>query len=84
MALEAFDYQTLLRALNQSAKHLKIFEYYRASPLSEAVEKNPENLEESVDQFLWNNTSLCNWSYVLRTLELKAKTAGVRKGKVEL
>ena len=35
-ALEACDYQTSLRALNQLAKHLKIFEYYHASPLLEA------------------------------------------------
>ena len=55
-ALESCDYQTTLRALNQLAKHLKIFEHYRASPLLEAIEKNPENLEELVDQFLWINT----------------------------
>ena len=75
-ALETFDYQTSLRALNQLAKHLKIFEHYHASPLLEALEKNPDNLEELVDQFLWINTSLGNWSYVLRALDLKLKLAG--------
>ncbi len=75
-ALETFDYQTSLRALNQLAKHLKIFEHYHASPLLEALEKNLEDLEELVDQFLWINTSLGNWPYVLRALDLKLKLAG--------
>ena len=44
-ALEACDYQTSLRALNQLARHLKIFEHYHASPLLEAIEKDPNNLE---------------------------------------
>ena len=74
-ALEACDYQTSLRALNQLAKHLKIFEHYHAAPLLDAIEKNPEELEELVDQFLWINTSLGNWSYVLRALKLKVKLA---------
>ena len=78
-ALEACDYQTSLRALNQLAKHLKIFEHYHAAPLLEAIEKNPNNLEELVDQFLWINTSLGNWSYVLRALEMKVKLAGKEK-----
>ena len=75
-ALAAFDYKTSLRALNQLAKHLKIFEHYHAAPLLEALEKDPDNLEELVEQFLWINTSLGNWSYVLRALELKVKLAG--------
>ena len=44
------------------------------------MKKNPDNLEELVDQFLWINTSLGNWSYVLRALELKVKLAGKEKG----
>ena len=75
-ALEACDYQTSLRALNQLVKHLRIFEHYHATPLLEALEKDLGNLEELVDQFLWINTSLGNWSYVLRALELKVKLAG--------
>ena len=78
-ALEVCDYQTSLRALNQLAKHLKIFEHYHAAPLFEALEKNPDDLEELVDQFVWINTSLGNWSYVLRALELKVKLAGEKK-----
>ena len=78
-ALAACDYQTSLRALNQLAKHLKIFEHYNAVPLLEALEKDPGNLEELVDQFLWINMSLGNWSYVLRALELKVKLAGKEK-----
>ena len=81
-ALEACDYQTSLRALNQLAKHLKIFEHYHATPLLEAIEKNPEDLEVLVDQFLWINTSLGNWSYVLRALELKVRLAGKDKGEL--
>ena len=81
-ALEACDYQTSLRALNQLVKHLKIFEHYHATPLLEAIEKNPDGLEELVDQFLWINTSLGNWSYVLRALELKVKLAGKEKGEL--
>ncbi|MBT6727290.1 MAG: hypothetical protein HOA75_11125 [Deltaproteobacteria bacterium] len=45
----------------------------------EAFEKDPDNLNELVDQFLWINTSLGNWSYVLRALELKVKLAGEEK-----
>ena len=56
----ACDYQTSLRALNELAKHLKIFEHYPASPLLEAIEKNPDDLEELVDQLLWINASLGN------------------------
>ena len=59
-ALEACDYQTSLRALNQLAKHLKILEHYHAAPLLEAIEMNPDGLEELVEQFLWINTSLGN------------------------
>ena len=59
-ALEACDYQTSLRALNQLVKHLRIFEHYHAAPLLEALEKDSGNLEELVDQFLWINTSLGN------------------------
>ena len=70
-----------MRALNQLAKHLKIFEHYHASPLVEAIEKNLEDLEELVDQFLWINSSLGNWSYVLSVLELKVKLAMKEKGK---
>ena len=81
-ALEACDYRTSLRALNQLVKHLKIFEHYHAAPLLEAIEKNPDDLEELVDQFLWINTSLGNWSYVLRALELKVKLAGKEKGEL--
>ena len=80
--MSACDYQTSLRALNQLAKHLKIFEHYHASPLLEAIEKNPDNLEDLVDQFVWINTSLGNWSYVLRALELKVKLAGKEKGEL--
>ena len=43
------------------------------------IEKNPDDLEELVDQFLWINRSLGNWSYVLRALELKVKLAGKEK-----
>ena len=80
--LEACGYQTSLRALNQLVKHLKIFENYHAAPLLEAIEKNPDDLEELVDQFLWINTSLGNWSYVLRALELKVKLVGKEKGEL--
>jgi hypothetical protein len=81
-ALEACDYQTSLRALNQLVKHLRIFEHYHAAPLLEALEKDSGNLEELVDQFLWINTSLGNWSYVLRALELKVKLVGKEKGEL--
>ena len=81
-ALAACDYQTSLRALNQLAKHLRIFEHNHAAPLLEAIENGPENLEELVDRFLWINTSLGNWSYVLRALELKVKLVGKEKGEL--
>ena len=48
----------------------------------EAIEQDPDNLEKLVDQFLWINTSLGNWSYVLRALELKVKLAGKNKGEL--
>ena len=77
--LDACDYQTSLRALNQLVKHLRIFEHYHAAPLLDAIEKGPDNLDELIDQFLWINTSLGNWSYVLRALEWKVKLAGEKK-----
>ena len=81
-ALDACDYQTSLRALNQLVKHLRIFEHYHATPLLEAIEKGPDNLDELIDQFLWINTSLGNWSYVLRALESRVKLAGKYKGEL--
>ena len=48
-ALKADDYQTSPRALNQLAKHLKIFEHYRGIPLLEAIEKDPDHREDLVD-----------------------------------
>lgn len=45
----------------------------------EAIKKNPENLEVLVDQFLWINTSLGNWSYVLLALESEVKLVGKEK-----
>ena len=78
-ALVAFDYQTSLKTPNQLTKHLKIFEHYHATLLLDAIEQDPDNLEKLVDQFLWINTSLDNWSYVLRALELKVKLTGEKK-----
>ncbi len=75
-AFNASDCNTSLRALNQLVKHLKIFEHYHAVPLLEELEKNPDNLEELLNQFMWLNASLGNWSYVLRALELKVKLVG--------
>ena len=82
-ALAACEYQTSLRALNQLAKHLRIFEHNHAAPLLDVIENNPDNLEDSVDQFLWINTSLGNWSYVLRALELKVKLAEKEMGELK-
>ena len=72
-------FQVLLEENYHPAFDLKIFEHDHIFPLPEAVEKNPNNLEKLVDQFLWINTSLGNWSYVLRALELKMKRAGEEK-----
>ncbi len=65
--------------MNQLAKYLKIFEHYHASPLFEGIKKSPEDIEVLVKQFLWINTSMGNWSYVLRALELKVKLAREEK-----
>ena len=78
-ALEAKDFETALQALNQLCQRLRIFERHQALPLLEIMEQDPDNLEELVDQFLWINTSLGNWSYVLRALEMKVKLAGKEK-----
>ena len=72
-------FKVLLKGNNLPAFDLKIFKHYRAAPLRESMEKNLEDLEELVDQFLWINTSLGNWSYVLRALELRMKRAGEEK-----
>jgi hypothetical protein len=81
--LDACDYQTSLRALNQLVKHLRIFEHYHAAPLLDAIEKGPDNLDELIDQFLWINTSLGNWSYILWALEWKMKLAGEKKEELD-
>ena len=78
-ALQACNYQTSLRALNQLVKHLKTFEHYHAAPLLDAIEKNPDILEELIDQFLQINAPLDNCSCVLRDLELEVKLAGKEK-----
>ena len=68
--LKAYDYQTPLNLLNQLVKHLRIIGHHHAKPLSELIEKVLEDFEELVDQFLCIKTSLGNWSYVFRALEL--------------
>ena len=69
--------------MNQLAQHLKIFEHYYATPLLEAIEKDIDDREDLVDQFLWINTSLGNWSYVLRALEWKVKLVGNEKKELD-
>ena len=80
MVVTVKGFKILLEGNNLPVFALKIFEHYHASPLLEAIEKNPEDLEVLVKQFLWINTSMGNWSYVLRALELKVKLAGKEKG----
>ena len=82
MVVTVKRFKVLLEGNNLPAFDLKIFKHYRAAPLLESMEKNLEDLEELVDQFLWINTSLGNWSYVLRALELKVKLAGKEKGEL--
>ena len=79
MVVTVKRFKILLEGNNLPAFDLKIFKHYRAAPLLEAMEKNLEDLEELGDQFLWINTSLGNWSYVLRALELKVKLPGKEK-----
>ena len=79
MVVTVKRFKVLLEGNKLPAFDLKIFKHYRAAPLPEAIEKNLEDLEELVDQFLWINTSLGNWSYVLRALELRMKRAGEEK-----
>ena len=79
MVVTVKRFKVLLEGNNLPAFDLKIFKHYRAVPLLESMEKNLEDLEELDDQFLWINTSLGNWSYVLRALELKMKRAGEEK-----
>ena len=82
MVVTVKRFKVLLEGNNLPAFDLKFFKHYRAAPLLESMEKNLEDLEELVDQFLWINTSLGNWSYVLRVLELKVKLAGEKKGEL--
>ena len=82
MVVTVKRFKVLLEGNNLPAFDLKIFDLYHASTLLEAIEKNPEDLEVLVDQFLWINTSLGNWSYVLRALELKVKLAGKETGEL--
>ena len=80
MVVTVKRFKVLLEGNNLPAFDLKIFKHYRAAPLLESMEKNLEDLEELVDQFLWINTSMGNWSYVLHALELKMKLAREEKG----
>ena len=66
--------------MNQLFKHLKIFQHFHAARLLEVIKKDQDSLENLVHQFLWMNTALDNWSYVLRAFELKVKLAGKEKG----
>ena len=79
MVVTVKRFKILLEGNNLPAFDLKIFEHYHSSPLLEAIEKNPEDLEVLVKQFLWINTSMGNWSYMLRALELKVKLAREEK-----
>ena len=73
MVVTVKRFQVLLEGNYHPAFELKVFEHDHVFPLPEALEKNPNNLEKLVDQFLWISTSLAIWSYVLRALGLKVR-----------
>ena len=79
-SLESQWLPAITQITNQFAKQLKILERSHEIPLLEAMQKDLDNLKRLVNQFLWINLSLGNWSSVLRALELKVKLAREEKG----
>ena len=71
-ALEAKDFETALKALNQLCKKLKVFERHQALPLLEVMEKAPNDWEGMLRATI-GVLAIAGNDELLKALKLKAQ-----------
>ena len=72
-ALEAKDFKTALKALNQLCHKLKVFERYLALPLLEKIEKAPNDWEGILKATIRILAIAGKYDELLKALQLKAQ-----------
>ena len=72
-ALEAKDFETALKALNQLCNKLKVFERHQALPLLEMMEKAPNDWEGMLRATIGVLAIAGKYDELLRALKLKAQ-----------
>ena len=72
-ALEAKDFETALKALNQLCNKLKVFERHQALPLLEMLEKAPNDWEGMLRAIIGVLAIAGKYDELLKALKLKAQ-----------
>ena len=72
-ALEAKDFETALKALNQLCNKLKVFERHQALPLLEAMEQAPNDWEGMLRATIGVLAIAGKYDELLKALKLKAQ-----------
>ncbi|MBT7203907.1 MAG: terminase small subunit [Deltaproteobacteria bacterium] len=72
-ALEAKDFETALKALNQLCNKLKVFERHQALPLLEMMEKAPNDWEGMLRAIIGVLAIAGKYDELLKALKLKAQ-----------
>ena len=72
-ALEAMDFETALKALNQLCDKLKVFERHQALPLLEVMEKAPNDWEGMLRATIGVLAIAGKYDELLKALKLKAQ-----------
>ncbi len=72
-ALEAKDFETALKALNQLCNKLKVFERHQALPLLEVMEKAPNDWEGMLRATIGMLAIAGKYDELLKALKLKAQ-----------
>ena len=72
-ALEAKDFETALKALNQLCNKLKVFERHQASPLLEVMEKSHNDWESMLRATIGVLAIAGKYDELLKALKLKAQ-----------
>ena len=78
-ALDANDFETALKALNQLCNKLKVFERHQALPLLEVMEKAPNDLEGMLRATIGVLAIAGKYDELLKALKLKAQLEQANK-----
>ena len=72
-ALEAKDFETALKALNQLCNKLKVFERHQALPILEIMEQAPNDWEDMLRETIGVLAIAGKYNELLKALKLKAQ-----------